>query len=116
MRLKKVKFGNDPQIHFVVGLDLNRIEIQLMAKNNRTMANELRLKKEYYIVNDDIKLHDVDTSFIKRSEVVIADLILDLYDEYLGLKEIEDEIFDTQLDKMGYIEIQEDKGEEEDYS
>ena len=115
MRLKKVKFGNDPTIHFVVGVDLNRVEIQLFNKNPKTMVNEMRIRKDYYIVSDDTILDEkVDNNFIKRSNLVIVDLLIDIYDEYIALKEIEDTIYNDQLDKMGYIEISEES-EEDNY-
>ena len=116
MRIKKVKFGNNPYIHFVVGLDLNRIEISLFDKNPKTMVNDLKLKKEYHIIPNEVvltKKEEDEGIFLKMDDVVIVDLILELHEEYSKLKELEDHIFKTQLEAMGYIEIKYDEKEED---
>lgn len=119
MRIKKIKFGNDTKVHFIIGLDLNRIEVSLFAKNSKTLTNELKLKKDFYIVADDVILDEkVDGAFIKKSEVVIVDLIYDLYQEYVALQEVETFIWDTQLEGTGYLEFKDEdyNEEEENYS
>jgi len=114
MRIKKIKFGNDPTIHFIVGLDLNRIEISLYSKNLKTKINDLRIKKDFYIVDDKTILDDVDNSFIRESDVVIVDLVYDMYNEYLALQKVEDGIWSAQLENTGYVEFNEDYKEGED--
>jgi len=119
MRMKKIKFGNDQSIHFVVGIDLNRIEVSLFGKNPKTLINDLKLKKDFYVVADDVNLdEELDKTFIKKNDVVIVDLIFDLYHEYLTLQKVENDIWNTQLENTGYLEFKDEdyNEDEENYS
>jgi hypothetical protein len=95
MKIKNITLDFDKNVKFKLFIDLNKITFSLLYRENEESMWAERLRKTYTVIKNHVDDVLDKNIYVQPTLESISEKIIEIYDEFIPLKNIENELMES---------------------